>query len=121
MARVKWPSPGRMEILAAKIQHSQPHLKGCFGFVDGLNIAIQNPRDEVAQNAYYNSWLDGTFCSNVFVFDPTGCIIWYRINSPGSWHDSQQTMGLYDLLRTNVFITAGMVVDRKPCVRGEKE
>ena len=109
--RVTWPSPSKMQRLASKIETAQPHLKGCFAFVDGLNISIQNPSDPIEQNAYHNGWLCGTFCSNVFVFDSEGCIIWYRINSPGSWHDSSQCMGLYDLLRTKVPAGFGIAAD----------
>ncbi len=56
-----------------------------------------NPPVSSVQNAYYNGWLSGTFCSSVFVFTPDGCIAFAGINYPGSWHDSALThrSGLY--------------------------
>ena len=54
LARITWPSPRQMARHAARVQLAQPSLPGCFGFVDGLNIAIQDPSDPEEQTAYYN-------------------------------------------------------------------
>ena len=110
-AAVKWPSHRRMEYHAQRIHAAQPCLPGCFGFVDGLNIPIQDPSDPVEQNAYYNAWLAGCFCSNVFVFDSEGCIIWCCTNAPGSWHDSAISTQLYCLLRECVPAGFGICAD----------
>jgi len=54
LARIAWPSPTKMARHASRIQRVQPSLPGCFGFVDGLNIAIQDPSEPEEQTAYYN-------------------------------------------------------------------
>ena len=118
-AAIKWPSPSRMEYLAQRVHAAQPALPGCFGFVDGLNIPISDPADPVEQNAYYNAWLAGCFCSNIFVFDSEGCIIWCCINAPGSWHDSAISMKLYTLLRTKVPEGKGICADSAFAASGD--
>lgn len=93
--QVRWPSEEEMHQWAAMVERRQPALKGCWGFVDGLNIAIQEPSDPLIQNAYYNGWLGGCYCSQLFVFNPLGEIVWAHINAPGSWHDSTLAENLY--------------------------
>ena len=110
-ARVKWPNATQMQEYASRISRAQPALIGCWGFVDGLNCSIENPKDAFEQNAMYNQWLSGTFCSNVFVFDADGCIDWARLNCPGSWHDSKIADGLYDVLRYKVPQGFGIAAD----------
>jgi hypothetical protein len=87
--QILWPTAMRMAHCAAIIHAKVPGLSAhsVFGFVDGLNLAIDNPSDPLEQNAYYNGWLKGVACSQVLVFDPKGLIIWVRYNCPGSWHD----------------------------------
>ena len=87
--RIVWPKRARMDLSAQKVLQRVSGLAGhsVFGFVDGLNLEIENPMDADEQNAYYNGWLKGVFCSQVLVFDPEGLIIWVRYNCPGSWHD----------------------------------
>ena len=87
-AKIEWPSLSEIKALAEvakmKIGDDLPYT---WGLVDGLNIAIQDPAATDLQNAYYNSWLCGCYCSSVFVFRVDGPIAWCRINCPGSWHD----------------------------------
>jgi len=101
-SRISWPSREEMEECASLISARQPHLPRSFAFVDGLNLAINDPSDPLEQNAYYNSWLSGCFCSSLFCFNPKGEIIWCYLNAPGSWHDSTMAQGLYKLLRERV-------------------
>ena len=54
LARITWPSPKKMQRHADRVRRVQASLTGCFGFVDGLNIAIQEPSDPDEQTAYYN-------------------------------------------------------------------
>ena len=77
-------------------------LSDIFGFVDGLNLAMQEPAHPLVQNAYYNGWLSGCFSSNLFVFDSFGIIVYAYINAPGTQHDSTLACGLYDILRHKV-------------------
>ncbi|CAO3611964.1 unnamed protein product [Mucor hiemalis] len=72
------------------------NLKGVFGFVDGLNLPIENPQDPAEQNAYYNGWKSDTFASQVIVFAPDGTICFINSNNPGSWHDAKIARPLYD-------------------------
>lgn len=94
-SQVRWPSEEEISQWAEMVQRTQPALKGCWGFVDGLNIAIQEPSDPLLQNAYYNGWLGGCYCSQLFVFNPLSEIVWAHINAPGSWHDSTLAANLY--------------------------
>jgi hypothetical protein len=60
------------------------------GFVDGLNLAIQEqPPPGVIQNAVYNELLGGCCCSSLLCcFAPDCTIIWCLLKDPGSWSDS---------------------------------
>ncbi|CEP19132.1 hypothetical protein [Parasitella parasitica] len=101
---ISWPSPSKMArfndmILANTECENEPDvLKGVFGFVDGLNLPIQEPENEVEQNAYYNGWKSGCYSSQVLVFTPDGCICYVRGNCPGSWHDAEIAVKLYQNL-----------------------
>ena len=48
-ARVKWPNATQMQEYASRISRAQPALIGCWGFVDGLNCSIENPKDALEQ------------------------------------------------------------------------
>ena len=99
-ARVIWPTQEKMAEYAALIEQRHSDLKGTktFAFVDGLNVPIKEPSDACEQNAYYNGWLAGTYCSSVLVFGPDGRILWVYGNSPGNCHDSTIAEPLYCLL-----------------------
>ncbi|KAJ2991387.1 hypothetical protein HDV02_003828 [Globomyces sp. JEL0801] len=96
---VTWTCVIQMKEYSLLVAKREPLLKNTFGFVDGLNLPIRESSDLETQNAYYNGWLSGCFVSNVFVFSPTGFIIYAAINKPGSGHDSQVARSLYDKLR----------------------
>ena len=98
-AKVKWPSLSEVLEYGAMINSREPLLTHSFGFVDGLNVPVQESGDPDIQNAYYNGYLCACYVSNVFVFAPNGKIIFAAINRPGSWHDSQVARKLYDKLR----------------------
>ena len=99
--RIRWPTRARMDENAEKIIARVPGLSGfkVFGFVDGLNLRIENSSIESEQNVYYNGWLCGVYCSQVLVFDPEGLIIWVEYNCPGSWHDITVARKLIDFMR----------------------
>jgi len=94
-ARIAWPTHEEMQEWAALVERWQPALKGCFAFVDGLNLKINEPSDPLEQNAYYNGWKCDCFESNLFLFNPLGEIIWAHINAPGCEHDSTLARTLY--------------------------
>jgi hypothetical protein len=97
-AKVEWPSPVRMQeyhriysrIGKEKVKAFTADLErkdaGVFGVIDGTKYAVTSSTDPLKQNAYYNGAY-GSCCNNVFVTAPTGQIIWYNVNAPGSWHD----------------------------------
>jgi hypothetical protein len=97
-SKVRWPSKEEIIAYADSIRAREPLLPNSFGFVDGLNLKVQEPCDFFKQNAYYNGWKSGCFVSNVFVFLPTGKICFAALNKPGSWHDSTTARELYELL-----------------------
>lgn len=72
-ARVIWPTKrSDYRELSRLIEARHPLLKGAFGFIDGLNLAVQVSDDDEIQNATYNGWLHDHFISNVFAFSPKG-------------------------------------------------
>ncbi|KAJ2984661.1 hypothetical protein HDV02_000956, partial [Globomyces sp. JEL0801] len=97
--QVTWPCPIQMKEYSLLIAKREPLLTNTLGFVDGLNLPVHESSDFETQNAYHTGWLSGCLVSNVFVFSPTGCIIYAAINKTGSWHDSQVARSLYDKLR----------------------
>jgi hypothetical protein len=88
-AELRWPSLLEMQRLSELVLAREPLLSAYrpFAFMDGLRVQVQNSDDRTEQNAYY-SGMEGHACiGNVFVFAADGCIIWWRGNCPGSWHD----------------------------------
>lgn len=72
-ARIKWPSSvPEYDELTMLIQARHPLLKGAFGFIDGLNLAVEVSDDNEIENATYNGWLHDHFISNVFAFSSKG-------------------------------------------------
>jgi hypothetical protein len=47
-----------------------------FGFVDGLNLPMQNNWDADLQNSYYNGWMSQYVSSQILVWSPDGCVIY---------------------------------------------
>ena len=87
-AAVKFPSKDSQRKLAALTKEREPLIDGCWGFVDGLNLKIENPGDVDVQNAYYNGWVSVAVCSAVIVWRADGLIAHFTGNYPGSWHDA---------------------------------
>jgi len=97
-AAVEWPTIDEMTEYSAITNLRELLVNNVFGFVDGLNLKVQEPHDSLLQNSHYNGWLSGTFVSMVAVFDPLGCIRWARYNCPGSWHDAWIAHPLRELM-----------------------
>lgn len=98
-AEVCRPNVEEMQTQANFISAREPLLTHSFGFVDGLNMPMEEPKCPNKQNAYYNGWLAGCYVSNVLVFLPSGKICFAALNRPGSWHDSAVAVHLYDQLQ----------------------
>ena len=59
---------------------------------------MQCSPDIDVQNAFYNGYYGDTMVNNIFLFSPTGKIIYAVFNSPGSWHDSTVAEPLKQLI-----------------------
>jgi len=98
-ARIAWPSDKELELFSDAVEAYQPALPGgCFGFIDGTVMRIDNPVDPLIQNAYFNGSKGYAFINNCVVFAPDGCVVWTRMNCPGSWHDSRVSGPFYKRL-----------------------
>jgi len=51
------------------------------------------PSNADLQNAMYNGWLHSVFVTGTICFAADGCIIWCNHNCPGSWNDSDTSLG----------------------------
>ncbi|ETN16130.1 hypothetical protein PPTG_06346 [Phytophthora nicotianae INRA-310] len=96
--RILWPSPTRQVELAKLIQEREPLLEYTFGFTDGKNFKVQQPSNADLQNAMYNGWLHSVFVTGTICFAADGCIIWCKHNCPGSWNDSDTSLGFRNRL-----------------------
>jgi len=71
-ARVEWPDQDKMQEYVDMILHRHPDLRGrrVFGFVDGLNLEIEDPSDPLQQNSYYNAWLGAPHSAMLPLYNP---------------------------------------------------
>jgi len=111
-ARIKFPNVAQMRNFADMVEEYEPQIRNCFGFVDGLSLAVEEPADPEKQNAQYTAFYSACRINNVMLFTPDGCIAAALLNAPGSWHDSQVArplwMALADPVRTpNPFCIVG--------------
>lgn len=60
-----FPTTVEMCIYSDLVHQRQPLLDGVFGFVDGLNLKVEESGDPDIQNAFYNGWLAGCYVSQV--------------------------------------------------------
>ena len=115
---VEWPQGDEFQEHNARICVRHPLLTGAFGSMDGLNLPVQQSREQEIENATFNGWLQGHFISSVFAFDSRGMLIHINqsqsniivtyigdiiacnLNCPGSWHDSRVAKPIFERLRT---------------------
>ena len=86
-ARIAWPSHEEQVLWASLVEKKNPLVKGRWGFIDGKNFHVQNPKDSDLQNAMYNGWLHCTLVTGCFCFSATGLLVWGKHNVVGSWND----------------------------------
>jgi hypothetical protein len=99
VSRVRFPKTAREKrSLARLVQRRQPRVRDVIGFTDGVSIPVQCASDMNRQAMDYNGYHHDTMCNNVFCFAPTGKIIYSAINYPGSFHDSQVSVGLVNMV-----------------------
>lgn len=97
-AKIKFPDQQKMAEYAAMVAVREPAVTNVIGFVDGVSIPVQCSDNEEQQNAAYNGYHHDTMCNNVLAFAPNGKVIYACINYPGSWHDSQVSASLIDVV-----------------------
>uniref|UniRef100_H3GWB5 DDE Tnp4 domain-containing protein n=1 Tax=Phytophthora ramorum TaxID=164328 RepID=H3GWB5_PHYRM len=90
-ARISFPSPAQQVRLEKLVEAREPLLKHIFGFIDGKHV--MQPSNPDLQNAMYNGWLHSVFVTGTICFAADGCIIWCKHNCPGSWNDSDTSLG----------------------------
>ena len=73
-------------------------VRDVIGFTDGVSIPVQCASDKNRQTTDYNGHHHDTMCNNVFCFAPSVKIIYSCINFPGSFHDSQVSVGLINVV-----------------------
>lgn len=111
-AQIRWPSVEEMAELSSVVRLKMGDvLPSTWGMVDGLNLRIEEPFEPDIQNAYFNQWLQGVYCSSVFVFRADGPIAWSRLNCPGSWHDARIAYPLYGKLLRSCPLPYNVVSD----------
>lgn len=81
-AEVRFPSHAEARTFAEQLEHKEPKVAGCMGFIDGLNLPIPTPDNTKDDPAYYNGWQHGHFVTNVFLWTPDGCVCFCVVNSP---------------------------------------
>ena len=84
------PSVDRARSLANCLyRHTGGAIHGCFGFVDGTVVRMENSGDSARQNAYYNGMdcMEAVKC--VFISLVDGTTGWAVVNDYGSCHDTR--------------------------------
>ena len=97
-AEIRFPSIEEIRELCDMVRHREPMIDDVFGFLDGLALPVQCSPEEDEQNAFYNGYYCDTMVNNIFLFAPTGKIIYAVFNCPGSWHDSSVAEPLKQLV-----------------------
>lgn len=97
-AFILWPSKQLQSDWAYRIKAKYPAVKKSFGFVDGKNYKVQEPREIDLQNALYNGWLHSALITGVLCFGVDGTIIWAKHNCVGSWNDGDMSRELQEKL-----------------------
>ena len=87
-AAIKFPGIEQQCQYAAMITRRQGEVHDVIGFLDGVQLPAQCSEQKEAQSVNYNGYKHDTFSNTVYLFAPTGKIIYAALNYPGSWHDS---------------------------------
>ena len=86
-------------------------LKNVYAVTDGLKLTLQSG-DCVIQEMFYNGWKHDNYVGNIFVFAPSGVVIYCIINAPGNMHDFciAEWGGIYEKLEEVFNFTGGRLV-----------
>ena len=101
-ARVAMPDGYKIKQYIASITAEYPIL-GCERVrfaLDGLKLIVKKSGSEETQQQFYNSWTQGHYVGNIFLFVLDGCICAMAINAPRSFHDLHimDILGMYHLV-----------------------
>ena len=91
------PNSPRKTISGSFRATTSTRVRDILGFTDGVSIPVQCASDMNRQAMDYNGYHHDTMCNNVFCFAPTGKI-YSAIYYPGSFHDSQVSVGLVNMV-----------------------
>jgi hypothetical protein len=89
LVRVSIPSAEKIESFKEAFAARHPLLTECWVTMDGLKLFLQQSRNAIIQEHYYNDWMHDHYVTSVFCFCPDGTIPIAVFNVPGSVHDSQ--------------------------------
>ena len=92
-----------LEYYATLMNNREPNLpEQTFAFMDGLNVPVHTIGDPLVSELYFNGWLQGYFCSNVFLWAPDGSILMACLNFPGlSYLWTEHFIYYYNLFSEN--------------------
>lgn len=88
LAKVRMPTENEIEAYKETFSRKYSLLGDVYCVADGLKLHLEQSKDFIIQNMYYNGWTHDHYVGNVIVFAPSGLIIACAYNAPGSFHDS---------------------------------
>ena len=97
-AKIEWPSPEEMRIFSDQITKIQPAVVNKCLFLDGTPMTVQKFSNSMKQRHHYSGKSKTTCINNILVFAPDGCLVFARMNCPGSQHDARAMGELRDML-----------------------
>ena len=97
-ARVEWPSLNDQIRMGSAVEAKEPLIKGRWGFIDGKNYGVQEPKNAMIQNGMFNGWLHAVFVTGTVCFSADGLVVWAKLNFFGSWNDSEISREFRDKL-----------------------
>ena len=80
------------------ITMKEPLVKGRWGFIDGKNYRVQEPRNAAIQNGMYTGWLHSVLVTGTACFSVDGVIIWAKQNYFGSFNDGEMSRAFREKL-----------------------
>ena len=87
LAQIRMPTNEEIKLYQEQIQEKHSMLKNVYAVADGLKLTLQQSGDCVIQEMFYNGWTHDHYVGNIFVFAPSGVVIYCVINAPGNMHD----------------------------------
>ena len=67
-ASIVWPTKQKQREMAECIERKEPLVQCKWGFMDGVNLPVMEPKNSQLQNAYYHGWLHTILVTGVLSF-----------------------------------------------------